>query len=154
MQPDFQRPGLQGLKRSCWMRSLKPTYRHLWQNDSPPTNILIWKLQNKPVFLCARDWMNTLLPRYFAMFLKLALQLSNTLFCMSDDSVFLWRQNQLLSIWMIMLDPLGLLHISWSFLQNLPFSLKSDSVYYPCVFCLSWYKRFIFLVLFLLMMDH
>ena len=27
MQPDFQRPSLQGLKRSCWMRPL---------NTSPP----------------------------------------------------------------------------------------------------------------------
>ena len=43
--------------------------------------------------------------------------LSDTSFCISHDSAFLWRQNQRFPIWIIMLDPLGLLHISWSFLQ-------------------------------------
>ena len=142
MQPDFQRPSLQGLKRSCWMCPLNPTHH------------IDLKLQNEPLFICANEWLNALLPLYFGLFLKLALQLSDTMFCISHDSVFLWQQNQLFPIWIIMLNPLGLLHISWSFFQNLPFPLKLASVYCHCVFWLSWYKRCIFLALFLLMMNH
>ena len=80
-------------------------------------SILIWKLQNEPLLLCAKDWLDTLLPLYFGLFLKLALQLSDTSFCISHDSVFLWRQNQRFAIWIIMLDAIGLLHISWSFFK-------------------------------------